>query len=244
MPFIDAAGGEIDTVPLRYRGGRLFQLTEPLIWLDPRDGSRRIAPAHDPLRSPDEPGNSTDLASVPPFLWGLVASYGRQTLPAILHDALEDAAALAPPAARLERRRRADDDFRVALVEQGVPELRATTMWAAVRVEGYLRHATGRGVLLVLQLLLGALACVAAVALGVAVQPAWLALLLVPAALAPLWGARAPLALTAGYLSALYLPLLVGAGALSLAEYAVAAIAWALRGGRGAAPRPGPLLRR
>ncbi len=34
----------------------------------------------------------TDLATVPNLLWGLMASYGKQTLPALLHDMLCDEA--------------------------------------------------------------------------------------------------------------------------------------------------------
>src|SRR5262245_9192911 len=37
---------------------------------------------------PTDGGGKTDLASVPPFMWWLVASYGNHTRAALLHDAL------------------------------------------------------------------------------------------------------------------------------------------------------------
>lgn len=243
MPFLDADGRPLDRVPLLYRGGRLFQLLEPVTWQDPRDGSRRRVAAHDPSRPASDEGNSTDLASVPPFLWGLVASYGRQSLPAILHDGLDDQAAAAPPAERAARRRAADDDFRVALGESGVTDLRAMTMWAAVVVQGTLRFAPARGVLLLAHTVVAAAACVAAVVLAVTGHPAWLALLAAPSVTSLIWMRDARAAMSAAYLAALYLPLIVAALALSAIEYIVALVVWLARGRPGSRPTPGPTLR-
>lgn len=98
---------------------------------DDVDGPERfiVAPAH-------EVGQSTDLASVPPWLWGVIASFGRHTLAALLHDHLcERARRAAPPdAGRL--RREADRLFRVTMFDLGVPAPRAWLMWAAVRLFG------------------------------------------------------------------------------------------------------------
>ena len=80
----------------------------------------------------------TDLASVPSFLWGVVASYGRQTLPALLHDMLCYAAAQPdqPAAYRRRARRQADDLFRTTLRASGSGFVRRWLMWTAVRLFG------------------------------------------------------------------------------------------------------------
>lgn len=88
-----------------------------------------VAPAHDV-------GGSTDLASVPPWLWGVIASFGRHTLAALLHDHLCERARLAPPAEAGPMRREADRLFRVAMTDLDVPAPRAWVMWAAVRLFG------------------------------------------------------------------------------------------------------------
>jgi hypothetical protein len=69
----------------------------------------------------------TDLASVPTMLWWYVASYGRQTQPALLHDGL----------VRRSNLKRSDADwvFRDALRANQVPVLRRGLMWAAVSLE-------------------------------------------------------------------------------------------------------------
>ncbi|TPW74508.1 DUF1353 domain-containing protein [Schumannella soli] len=251
MPFVDLDGRPLDRVPLLYRGGRDFQLESGFAWIDPRDGTRHEVAPHDPSRPASGPQNGTDLASVPPFLWGLVASYGRQTLPAILHDrlvdavdtAVDDAGRPATPAGRMRRRDRADGVFRRALEDAGLPRSRATVMWCAVRVEGYWRHRRALGALLVAQLALGVAAVVAAVVLGAVAHPLALLLLLAPAPFALAWGRQARFMLPAAYLAALYSPLVIAAALASGVEYLVALLLW-LGGGRtGATPRPGPTIR-
>jgi hypothetical protein len=85
----------------------------------------------------------TDLASIPPFLWGLIPGYGRHTMPAILHDVRCDAA---HKAAREEGgrahsaylRRKADQQFRHTLkthASQGL--VTRFVMWSAVRMFGF-----------------------------------------------------------------------------------------------------------
>lgn len=88
-----------------------------------------VAPAH-------AAGQSTDLASVPPWLWGVVASFGRHTLAALLHDHLCEEARSAGPPASGRLRRDADRLFRLAMSDLGVPAPRRWLMWAAVRLFG------------------------------------------------------------------------------------------------------------
>lgn len=86
----------------------------------------------------------TDLASIPPFLWGLIASYGRHTMPAILHDVRCDAAKMATAeqggrAHTAYLRRRADQQFRHTLkahANQGL--VTRYVMWCAVRLFGFI----------------------------------------------------------------------------------------------------------
>jgi len=242
MPFVDSEGAALDRVALVYRGGVLFQVVDPFVWIDPRTGEHIPVPAHDLASPAVHPGNATDLASVPPFLWGLTASSGRQTLPAILHDHLSVDADLDPPSS-LDRRRRADDAFRIALVEAGVTDLRATTMWTAVGLQRSLRYEGARGLLLVAQVVIGVLVIVAAVVLAALLHPLWLLLALVPAPFALAWGRDAALVLAGSFLGALYSPLVVGAAVASGVEYGVAVLIWLVRGRRGAMPRPGPAIR-
>ena len=223
---------------------RLFQLEQGFAWIDPRDGSRTDIPAHDTSRPATDPHNATDLASVPAFLWGLVASYGHQTLPAILHDALSARADEAPKAQQYGIRRAADDAFRVALRESGVTTLRSTTMWAEVSMQRWIRFRPARGALQVAQVVLGALAIIAGVVLAALGHPLWLLLGLAPALLALAWARDAPVVIAGSYLGALYSPLLVSAALSSAIEYLIALVVFLLGGRRGAAPRPGPTLLR
>jgi len=246
MPFIDSHGAPLDGVELLYRPAsvRLFQLEQGFAWIDPRSGSRTDIPAHDLSRPATDRNNSTDLASVPPFLWGLVSSYGHQTLPAILHDALSDRADQAPPAQQLAVRRAADDAFRVALGESGVAPLRVAAMWAVVSIQRYVRFRPPLGALLVAQVVLGTLAVIAAVVLGALGHPLLLLIGLAPALLGLLWGRTAAVPITGSYLGALYSPLIVSAALASAIEYLIDLVAFLLGGARGPVPRPGPTLRK
>ena len=223
---------------------RLFQLEQGFVWIDPRDGSRTDIPAHDLSRPASDPHNSTDLASVPPFLWGLVASYGHQTLPAILHDALSDRADEAPPARQLAVRRAADGAFRIALREAGVTTLRSTTMWAVVSMQRYLRFRPT----------LGGSPRRPGRARGArrrrrgrpgGPRPSLVAARsrLAPAVLALGWGRDAPVVIAGSYLGALYSPLIVSAALSSAVEYVIAATVYLLGARSGPAPRPGPTVR-
>jgi|GEM_PF-5640979 len=116
---------------------------EPANHLDPSDPNARwtamrldhVVQAASPERR--TPAFRTDLASVPPPLWGVIASYGRQTLPAILHDSLTQAAGkLQSGPLKRAARRRADDIFLHTLMEGGVSGRKSWAMWAAVRMFG------------------------------------------------------------------------------------------------------------
>ena len=241
MPFLTAAGEPLDALPLIYRRGRDFQVAEDFLYLNPRDGTRTLVPAHE-LDLPPRDGNSTDFASVPPFLWGLIANYGTQTLPAIMHDALVGQLLREPEEQRLALRRGADELFRVALIDNGVHRLRARVMWAAVGLESWGRHGGALGRLLIGQVAVGVLAIVAAVALGFAVSPWWFSLALAPLLLAAPWGSTFGLVSTATYLAALYAPLILGAFLASHVENAIAMIVWLATGCKGPRPRAEPTV--
>jgi hypothetical protein len=73
----------------------------------------------------------TDLASVPSILWWFVASYGRQTRAALVHDQLID---------QIERHD-ADWVFRRALADSGIGWARRWLAWSAVSFETTFRTA-------------------------------------------------------------------------------------------------------
>jgi hypothetical protein len=235
MPFETLDGRPLDRVALVYRRGRDFQVVTPFRYRDAASGTITRIPAHD-VTLPARPGNSTDFASVPPFLWGLIANYGPQTLPAVMHDAEVAALLEAPSSARLSRRRESDERFRRALIDEGVHRLRARTMWSAVGLESWWRHGGRLGRVLIAQVAIGALALVAMVPLATLSSPWWMLVALAPAALAPLWRGDVTLVLAASYLGALYLPLVAGAYAAAHVENVIAMAVWLATGRRG--PRP------
>lgn len=241
MPFLTTAGEPLDALPLVYRRGRDFQVAEEFVYCNPNDGSITTVPTH-ALDLPAGDGNSTDFASVPPFLWGLIANYGTQTLPAIMHDALVGDLLREPPEKRLALRRDADELFRVALVDNGVHRLRARVMWAAVGLESWGRHGGALGWALIAQVALGVLAITAAVVLGVVAPPWWFALSVAPFALAVPWGLSMGLVASATYLGALYAPLILGAFLASYVENAIAMIVWIATGCPGPRPRAEPTV--
>ena len=119
---------------------------------DPDEGAVYVVPGADweppaprtvPVASvviPPDVDGETDLASVPPVFWWLIASYGNHTLAALLHDALyvED---VEPPVPRST----ADRLFLAALREspQKAGPFRHWLMWAAVSAFGTMRHRLG-----------------------------------------------------------------------------------------------------
>lgn len=97
------------------------------------------APRHDVTKGPRDGDNSTDLASVPSFLWWFIASYGRHTRAALLHDHLVD---------REEYKGQADAVFRSALAESRVRFFRRWLMWTAVSLNTMRRSRAGTVVVL------------------------------------------------------------------------------------------------
>ena len=87
MPFFDQHGEPLTRIFLAQRLPRCFQLARSISFLEAgRPETERVrVPAHD-IDAPAVGDNATDLASVPTFLWGLIASYGRQTSAALLHE--------------------------------------------------------------------------------------------------------------------------------------------------------------
>jgi Protein of unknown function (DUF1353) len=112
MPF-DPADRRLE---LRVIPPNRFQLLKRFSYTDPKKRLHVI--------TPNGVGN-TDLASVPWFLWWFVASYGRHTAAALVHDQLIETI----------DRRQADWVFRSALKESGTGLFRRWLMWAAVSFE-------------------------------------------------------------------------------------------------------------
>jgi hypothetical protein len=90
---------------------------------------------------PPSDGGKTDLASVPSFMWWLVASYGNHTRAALLHDALYVEKPDVPPVTRPH----ADRLFLTALREPAQKKgvFRHWLMWAAVCAFGSGRFLGG-----------------------------------------------------------------------------------------------------
>lgn len=147
MPFVRESEGrwracttvDLRQLPERWRTTAHFEVLEDFGYTaQPPDGRDVTGPTWSPAAVEHivRAGFVTDLASVPVLLWGVIASYGRQTLPAVLHDTLYAAAGAgsAPRARRL--RREADVLFRSNLRETGAGPVRQWLMWAAVRTFG------------------------------------------------------------------------------------------------------------
>ena len=240
MPFVHEDGSEVTAVALLQRDARRFQLVTGFFYIDPETGRRYEIPAHDTSRPPGPKGeNSTDLASVPMFLWGLVPSYGLQTRAALLHDVLADRADDIGGEVGWRLRRDADRVFRVALIESEVPLLRALIMWCAVSMGRYtyLPFGAARAVLGTAQLAIGVLSVYAALVLTITTaQPMWLALLAVPLVLAAAIPRDRDYFALWPYLGALVLPIVVVAWLLARVFWALNAVFWLLSGRVGAAP--------
>ncbi|WP_350349010.1 DUF1353 domain-containing protein [Agromyces sp. G08B096] len=208
MPFQRDDGGVLDELALAQRpaDGDRFELREPFVYLDPRSGVRYRVPA-----AGEADARATDLASVPHPLWSLVASYGRQSAPALLHDhrsQIAEQLAERDRSAALAQRREDDRVFRTALREQGVPLVRAWLMWAWVSAD---RERTFRGALgwvFLGQAVLGALAVMAGIVLAWW-HPVWLALAAGALLAALLWGRLAPLQLLLTGSGAVLAPIVV-----------------------------------
>ncbi|MGI9822018.1 DUF1353 domain-containing protein [Agromyces sp. Marseille-Q5079] len=218
MPFLTEDGRPLDELLLAQRpaDGYRFHVRAPFAYLDPVTGRRYVVSARpagsaDPApgeREPDVPG-ITDLASVPMWMWSFIASYGRQSAPAVLHDERSVAAArLGDRRAALAQRRVDDRVFRTALREQGVPVLRSWLMWAWVAADRERQFGGAAGALLVGQAVLGALVVLAA-SVAAFWQPWWLVALPVVVLAGLPWRSLAPLVLVLTGSLAVIGPLLV-----------------------------------
>ena len=250
MPFYDEHGDPLDRIYLVQRSPRHFQLLRPISFLEAgRPESQRIEiPAHDPDR-PAVGDNQTDLASVPPFLWGLIASYGRQTAAALLHDHLSAEARHGDPATRIDRRRVADRLFGAALLDSGISLLRMLIMRSFVSVQKYVEFRRwqasamiGHAVLAVafVYALVGAVAGLWTTPLGT--SPWLLLLVLLPAVTAVAWWRDAVTMIVIVYAGAVFAPFILGAVVAQFVLLLAEGIVWLLAGLRGPAPVIGPTI--
>ena len=220
MPFLTDDGRPLDELLLAERpaDGYRFEVRAPFVYLDPVSGRRYEIPAARGTGTA-APGSSgavgagphgvTDLASVPMSLWSFIASYGRQSAPAVLHDERSIVAAeLGDRRAALALRREDDRVFRTALREQRVPLLRAWIMWGWIAADREREFGGGAGAVFMAQAVVGALLVLGA-SVGAFWHPGWLAVVLVPALAAAAWGRLAPLMLLLNYSSAVLAPLIV-----------------------------------
>ena len=242
MPFARTGGGRLDRIHLVQRAPGTWQLTQPFTFLEKGrpESERIVVRAHDESR-PAKGSNASDLASVPPFLWGLIASHGRQTAPALLHDQLWWEALNPDADVWIAQRREADRLFEVALRESGSTPLRTKLLVAAVTLERYWGPRRWMAVAMAAHTVAGAAAIWAAL-LGVFGWWGALALPL-PAITVLIWGADASAIGVLIYSGVLFLP--IGAVALvgEYLLYALELVGWALRGRKGAMPKSGPLGR-
>ena len=207
MPFLTEDGHPLDELALAQRpaDGYRFDLRSPFVYVDPVSGRRYPVPA--------APGQrvETDLASVPTLVWAFIASYGRQSAPAVLHDVYAapfDDPSSSDRRAELARRREVDRVFRTALREQGVPRLRAALMWAWVAADRERGLAGVAGVVFLVQAIVGPIVVIAATVLAFW-NLGWLVLAVLPAIAAVPWWRLAPLMLLLTYSGAVLAPLVV-----------------------------------
>ena len=254
MPFVDTDGNilksiELGQVPIT---APTFQLRQRIGYYEPALGPTDTswAAAHVPDDRPAA-GNRTDLASVPAIFWSLIASYGRQTAPAVLHDAecwrvqsAQKAGALSAHGAILERVR-IDRRFRLGLRELGVAPFRSWVMWTFVSLERYEKHSIPKfiGLLVLMALGIASVASsVIAAVLGLA-PVIFVAALLLPLATSALAGPRWQLMVWASYGGALLLPVAVLQLAAYLPYLLIENVVWAfidLPKGKGS-PQVGPV---
>jgi hypothetical protein len=194
---------------------------------------------HEPDTHP-QPGNRTDLASVPSLFWSLIASYGRQTAPAVIHDSecwkvyADQKAGTIDSRAAIARRMRIDRAFRLGLRELEVAPFRSWLMWTFVSLERYQKHAVGSFVGLLLVAVFGlALVAGAPVAVFGFGLPLWLGvlMLLIPLATSAI-GGQWLLLIWASYAGALLLPIAILQVAAFLPYVLLENIIWFVVDGR------------
>jgi hypothetical protein len=145
-PDGDAPEG-IRRIGLRLYSPTEFQLTTPFSYQARAraNQSERLVSVPAETDPASESGfGVTDFASVPKFMWGMIASYGRQLPAALVHDHLCDE--LKPLTGKAKRKARDDADsiFLLALRDQSlgkvrVPRFRARLLWAGVSLARYIQ---------------------------------------------------------------------------------------------------------
>lgn len=150
MPFITAKGNRLHSVELGQvpLASPTFQVRKPFGWYEEGTDPEQALWVTPPRRTNKPgPGERTDLASVPAVFWSLIASYGRQTAPAVLHDSECWKVRVAHKAGEIDasealvRRHRIDRNFRLGLRELDVAPFRAWLMWTFVSFERYQKHS-------------------------------------------------------------------------------------------------------
>lgn len=245
MPFFTDDGEALKAIDLAQRPaiGFVFDVRTAITYRDPVSGRAYRAPAvGEPTFGESirvrEPGvgrgklpGRTDLASVPQFLWGFIASYGRQSAPAIVHDHQSWIADnLSDDRAAYAQRREDDRVLRTGLREQGVPLVRAWLMWCWVSVGRYWRYRPTLAALLIAQVTLSA-AVVIVVSVVAPVNLVVLPLALVPLLLALPWGRDRHLVIWLSYSLAFVGPLALLALIAVLPFRIIEAIAEVFSGG-------------
>jgi hypothetical protein len=245
VPFTGADGRRLDRIHLVQRAPGTFQLTQQFSYLEPgRHESERITiRAHDESK-PAKGANASDLASIPPFLWGLISNHGRHTAPALMHDQHWWECLNPDRSIWIAQRREADRVFRVALREGDTSAVRAAILWSSVSIERYWGPRRWQAVAMAVQVVLGVGVIYLGIAaiLGAAGLPLMLGLLVVlPALLALVWGRDAAPVEILTHLGIVFLPIALVAilGQFLLAGLEVAG--WLLGGRKGPAPRRGPV---
>jgi Protein of unknown function (DUF1353) len=157
----------------------LWQLKVPFGYVREEDNEYFDVPAHG--GNVAIYSNHTDLATIPGFLWGILAPFGRQMRPALLHDRRCDLAHAQQHLADMETdpaqakqlrekaiaiRKEADYLFRESLGAERVGLGRRLIFWAGVSFGRFLGFQKARGVLLSLAVGLAALVALHAVALS------------------------------------------------------------------------------
>lgn len=209
MPFLDEHGEPLQVISLTQAPAikPYFQLARAIGFREHATAPIYWIPAHNASVDPAS-GDRTDVASVPPFLQSFIASYGRQSAPAILHDHRRQLTNRLGVSDALRTAEEDDRVFRVALRQQKVPLLRAWLMWAFVSVERYWLYARAWATLLTAHTLLAVVLLYSSITVAFW-SPVWLLLLAVPAVGAFAWGRHYPLVLWLSYGSALMAPLVV-----------------------------------
>lgn len=139
-------------VTLRTAGHKTFQVTSSFWYRFPEGFAKKYLPDSRAVEVLEHKGkDTTDLASVPSFLWGVLASYGPQLLPALLHDQRCEDVRKAKKRGRrglFLMRSKADYEFRKALADVGVGRVRRRVFWAGVALGKYAHYGRVRGLLL------------------------------------------------------------------------------------------------